>query len=100
MRAARAASASVSRSRVIVLNSDAIFGFSFAGSVSASPSCTYGPYRPFFAYTGRPVVGSVPIGSSDFGAASSSRALSSVSSSGGRFSGTDAVSSPRFTYGP
>ena len=77
------------------LNSDSIFGFSPAGSVSASPSCTYGPKRPDLAYTGSPLAGSVPMGSSPLGAASSSSAFSMVSSSGARPSGTDAVSSSR-----
>ena len=84
----------------IVPNSDSIFGFCLSGSVSVSPSCTYGPKRPLFAYTGSPVAGSVPIGSSPFGAFSSSTARSTVSSSRATSSGSDAVSSPRFTYGP
>ena len=40
------------------------------------------------------------MGSSLFGAASNFSATSMVSSSGARSSGTLAVSSPRFTYGP
>ena len=99
-RSSCSASSSVSVDRDIVWKSEDIFGFVSGGSVSASPSCTYGPKRPLFAYTGRPVSGSSPSGSPPFGADRISTARSMVSSSSGRSSGTDAVSSPRRRYGP
>ena len=84
----------------IVWKSDDIFGLVSGGSVSASPSCTYGPKRPLLANTGSPVSGSSPSGSPPLGADRISTARSMVSSSSGRSSGTDAVSSPRLRYGP
>ena len=93
------ASSIVKRSMFIVLNSDTIFGFSIpVGGSSIVPHCTYGPYRPDFAKTGKP--SRSPIGVSPFGAANKTSAASRVSSSGVIVSGTPAVFSPLRTYGP
>ncbi len=72
------------------------------GVPSGSTSVTYGPYLPSRATIGRPVSGSVPSSKSPLGLASSSLAYSTVSSSGGRSSGTSArcPGSPSFGLGP
>ena len=85
----RSASASVTPSSVISLNSDAVRGFADFGASSPSTSVTYGPNRPFFATTAFPDAGSTPSGRSmPAGVASNARARSTVSSSGGRSSST------------
>ena len=61
---------------------------------SSGPRWTYGPNRPFFSVISAPVSGSVPSTRSSDGASSSSRAFSTVSSSGGRSSGRLARWSP------
>ena len=93
------ASCIVMRSRTMVLKRLTIFGFSIpSGGSSIVPHWTYGPKRPFLAKTGRP--SNSPMGSSLLGIARRRNAISRVNSSGARESGTEAFSSPRFTYGP
>ncbi len=93
----RRASSSVTDSNAMSLNSDAVRPVDVPSSSSV---VTYGPYRPALTTTRSPVAGSVPSSRSPAGAASSSSALATVSSSGGRSSGMLARSSPRWTYGP
>ena len=96
------ASSIVMVSSVIVERRDAVFGFGasfflrfFFGSPLSSnstgsggnTSVMYGPKRPDFAITSRPVLGSVPRSRSPEGAARSSIALASVNSSGASSSG-------------
>ena len=84
----------------IVWNSEDIRGFSRAGSVSASPSWTYGPKRPLLAYTGQSGRG---VGAERLAALGCGQELDGAIDGElveGRSSGTDAVSSPRLTYGP
>ena len=83
-------------SRVIDRSSDAVFGF-FLPESSAVPTCTYGPKRPARAITGRPVSGSSPSTRSSLGLSISSRAASTVSSSGGISPGMVARCGPRST---
>ena len=80
-------------------SNDAIFGFSPPSTMS--PSCMYGPKRPFLTYTGRLVSGSFPKDSGPLAAsARSCSAVELVNSSNGSESGTLARFSPSDRKGP